>query len=210
MACSLRMASVAATTKVALLPSRTMVPLWLQLYRDRSRSLDIGVARLLADGSYDAAFSGDGIVQVAPGFIGDHVTCVVLQADGKILVGGYSFCVEGNSFAFIRFMSDGILDPDFGVNGMVTTEFTGGYTLEATAIALREDGKILLAGGGASGSPVVRYLADGTVDTAFRIDGPATCAFGGGNDRANGMAMLEDGRILFYGHSANNEVDPVR
>lgn len=174
-----------------------------------SKALDLGIARFLEDGTYDDTFSFDGVAQVAPGSAEDHGTCVAVQPDGRILAGGYCLCSEGNCFALVRFLGDGSLDPDFGVDGIVTTEFTGGYALEAKAIALREDGKILLAGGGVGGFAVVRYLPDGTLDTDFGTDGLATCAFSAGNDRANGIALLEDGRMILSGYASNNEVDSI-
>lgn len=174
-----------------------------------SKSLDFGVARFLEDGTYDDTFSFDGVERVAPGPAEDHATCVVVQPDGKILVGGYSLCSEGNCFTLLRFLEDGTLDPDFGEGGIVITEYAGGYTLEAKVMALQDDGKILLAGGGAGGFAAVRYRANGTVDVEFGTDGLATCAFSAGSDRANGIALLDDGKIILSGYSANNEIDSI-
>ena len=116
-----------------------------------SKALDFGAARYLPDGTPDPEFSFNGVDLTSVVFGDDHATCVVIQPDGKILIGGYGFCTEGNCFAMVRYLSDGTPDPDFGADGIVTTEISGGYVLESKAIALQDDGKILLAGGGNTG-----------------------------------------------------------
>ncbi|MEO8590342.1 MAG: hypothetical protein ABI432_13290 [Flavobacteriales bacterium] len=174
-----------------------------------SKALNFGVARYLTDGTLDTDFNFDGADFTSVVFGDDHATSVVIQDDGKILIGGYGFCTEGNCFAMVRYLGDGTPDPEFGVDGIVTTEFTGGHTLESKAIAVQDDGKILLAGGGVAGFAVVRYLEDGTVDTDFGTDGLATCAFSAGNDRANGIVVLGDGRIILSGYASDLVNDSI-
>ena len=173
------------------------------------KAYDFGVARYLPDGTPDPDFSFNGEVftSVVPG--NDQATTVAIQDDGKIIVGGYGLCSEGNCFAMVRYLADGSLDDAFGNEGIVTTEFSGGYTTEAKAIAVQDDGKILLAGGGIAGFAVVRYLEDGTVDAEFGINGLATCAFSQGNDRANGIHVLADGKILLSGYASGLVGDSV-
>src|SRR5689334_11572988 len=73
------------------------------------------------------------------------------------------------------------LDPSFGTDGVVTTSIFWERD-EAQAVALQPDGKILVAGsaaipGGGMGNEylaVVRYTADGHLDTSFAGDGIAT------------------------------------
>ncbi|MBK8498890.1 MAG: hypothetical protein IPL52_08755 [Flavobacteriales bacterium] len=173
------------------------------------KMLDFGMARNLPDGTPDDSFSanGEAYYSMVPG--NDLATSVAMQADGKILVGGYGQCTEGNCFGLMRLLADGSLDPDFGNGGIVTTEFSFALTTEAKAIAVQDDGKILLPGGGMAGFAVVRYLSDGQVDTDFGTDGLATCAFSQGNDRANAMALLADGRILLSGYSSGTVGDSI-
>lgn len=174
-----------------------------------SKALDFGAARYLPDGTLDNEFSFNGVDFTSVVFGDDHATSVVIQPDGKILIGGYGFCTEGNCFAMVRYVSDGSVDPEFGVDGIVTTEISGGFVYEAKAIALQDDGKILLAGGGVAGFAVVRYLDDGSVDMEFGVDGLATCAFSQGNDRANGIAVLDDGKIILSGYASGLVGDSI-
>ncbi|MBU6957726.1 delta-60 repeat domain-containing protein [Pseudomonas sp. CVAP len=68
-------------------------------------------------------------------------------ADGKIIVSG-RLLGNGKKPAFVvaRFLLDGTLDHDFGHGkGWSSTEFANNYTV-AHAMALQEDGKVLVAG----------------------------------------------------------------
>lgn len=77
------------------------------------------VARFMLDGTLDSDFGTDGIVSFPTeyGLRGRvlnflQINDVLLQPDGKILVGGY-----GNDANIVRLMPDGILDQSFGTNG---------------------------------------------------------------------------------------------
>src|SRR2546427_1158845 len=69
----------------------------------------------------------------------------------------------------------GDLDPSFGIGGKVTTDF--GVVAQATATAVQADGKIVAAGtfvdllSGRDRIGLVRYNADGTLDTGFGTGG---------------------------------------
>ena len=126
---------------------------------------EFGVARYNLDGSLDAGFDGDGRVLTAFTPLTDSATDVVVQPDGKIVVGGvanFSWDPPHHpDFALARYNADGGLDAGFDGDGKVTT--TGGYTED---VALQADGKILLAGG-----QVFRYSRDGSLDSSFGANG---------------------------------------
>jgi len=95
--------------------------------------------------------------------------------------------------------ADGELDPTFGVNGKVISDFTG----EAYAVALQSDGKIVVLG--KSGDPasgraplLVRYQPDGTLDTTFGPSGTGTVLL---DALACSALMIQaDGKILVTGN----------
>lgn len=93
------------------------------------------------------------------------VEVVLMQPDGKILIGGRFGLVNGVSGArYTRLNADGSLDPDFQSG-------TGGYD-DIYTLALQPDGKILLAGEFKSvlGVPRVRIARlhpNGAVDASF-------------------------------------------
>ncbi|MDZ4405029.1 MAG: delta-60 repeat domain-containing protein, partial [Prosthecobacter sp.] len=75
----------------------------------------------------------------------------------------------------------GDLDTLFGTAGKVTTSIGGGDD-RGHAVVMQSDGKLVVAGYYYNGSnndfAVVRYNADGTLDTSFNGTGKATCDFG--------------------------------
>jgi uncharacterized delta-60 repeat protein len=177
-------------------------------YRN-STDFDILLARYNSDGSLDATFDGDGKVTTDfPGTWGDsdeEGDSVVIQADGKILVGGYS--IPG--FALVRYNPDGSLDPTFGNGGVVTTwsaKFGRGWIL---SLALQPDGKIVAAGGGYAmdvlsesnsyNFALARYHSNGSLDTTFGSDGTVSTDLSNSNDTANSIAIQPDGKIIVVG-----------
>lgn len=99
--------------------------------------------------------------------------------------------------------SAGDLDPTFDGDGIVITDFTGaGGT--AMALALQNDGKIVVAGEVNEGNEnfaVARYNADGSLDSSFSGDGKVTTDFAGGNDSARDVAIQSDGKIVLAGRA---------
>ncbi|MBN2146562.1 MAG: hypothetical protein JW726_04200 [Anaerolineales bacterium] len=168
---------------------------------------DFALLRFLDDGSPDSSFGSGGVVitSFTDGF-GDGKS-VVVQADGKIIVAGiYDYL----AFALARYNSDGSPDATFGSAGIVITTFSdfGG----AHAIALQEDGKIVVAGytyeqartPGLGQFALARYNTDGSLDASFGAGGKATTEFPEAtwNDQALSLAIQEDGKIVLAGRSA--------
>lgn len=113
---------------------------------------DFGLVRYLTDGSLDADFGTDGIVITSFSFNDDMARGLVLQADGKILAGGFSgYGLNSAEFALACYLEDGTLDDTFGSDGMVTTDFTV-FDDGAFGLALQQDGKIVLVGASALSS----------------------------------------------------------
>jgi uncharacterized delta-60 repeat protein len=123
-------------------------------------STNIAVARLNSDGTLDSAFGADtsdgtpdGVVGLSLGTGNDVGTAIVVQADGKILVAGYTTPAnDTTNVAVVRLLSDGKLDTAFGQgnadgspDGVATISLGIGNDF-AYAMALAADGKILVAG----------------------------------------------------------------
>jgi uncharacterized delta-60 repeat protein len=101
--------------------------------------------------------------------------------------------------------AEGDLDPSFGTDGIVVTEFEGGPA-SAVAVAVQPDGKIVAAGRADgvlsltdTNFGLVRYNQDGSLDPAFGTGGKVLTDFGTVNDQANGMAIQSDGKIVVAG-----------
>ncbi|MCW5212439.1 hypothetical protein VU04_05980, partial [Desulfobulbus sp. TB] len=163
--------------------------------------LDFMLFRLLADGSLDSEFNIDGMVSTAVGSNDDEVFALALQKDGKILAAGYSSNNGSRDFALARYNSDGSLDRDFGLEGLVVTAISDSDD-EITSVAVQDDGKILLTGTalGDEGRVVVlsRYQQNGSPDTAFADEGFMLSAVGT-DAQAESLLLTDDGHILIAG-----------
>jgi len=163
-------------------------------------NLDFGLALQKSDGTgLETTFANQGLA--VTDFGGDDVaTSMALQADGKILVAGYS-TTTSTSFALARYLAGGTLDASFGTGGLVTTPFSG--EAYAYAVALQPDGKILLAGfvSAASGFDfaLARYEADGSPDAGFGTGGRQVFNFGV-TDALYALALQADGSIVAAGN----------
>jgi uncharacterized delta-60 repeat protein len=171
-------------------------------------SSDISLVRYNADGSLDSSFGTGGIVNANVGGY-DNGNSVAIQADGKILVAGNSSDAGGSNYDFslFRYNTDGSLDTSFSSDGIVTTNL-GGANDYAVSSLIQADGKIILfgqtdAGGGGSNFALVRYNADGSLDTSFAGTGIVNTNIGA-QDAASSATLEADGKILVVGQIWNN------
>lgn len=142
------------------------------------------IARVNPDGSLDTGFiTGTGANNI--------VSSVLLQTDGKILIGGSFTNYNGSAKnRIIRLDSNGALDTSFnigaGANNVVQT------------MALQSDGKILIGGAftsykGILINRIARINADGSFDTNFTVGT-------GANNTLNTIVLQADGKIMIGGN----------
>ncbi len=178
-------------------------------------SLDFALVRYNTDGSLDATFGASGKVVTPVGSGWDQAEAVAVQADGKIVLAGYSYDGNQPEFAVLRYKSNGALDASFGTGGRTTTAI-GSVLNRAYAIALQADGRILLAGqvfvGSTSNYGLVRYnvaLPDtrlGTTpaapigDNRYNLTGTGqtlnTAILHGGGVKTDFIRIQNDGPVL--------------
>ena len=84
----------------------------------------IALARFNSDGTLDTTFGGDGRVTTDVTKGDEYANAVAVQADGKIVAGGFAPQAGSGSFALVRYASDGSPDPTFSGDGIVLTNFT--------------------------------------------------------------------------------------
>ncbi|MBL8311384.1 MAG: hypothetical protein JNL19_13245 [Burkholderiales bacterium] len=167
---------------------------------------DFCVARYQSNGSLDTSFNGTGMVITPIGSSADRATGLALQPDGKIVLAGY--CLNGSNYDFClaRYQTNGSLDSAFGAGGKVMTAI-GPNNDNATALALQPDGRIVVAGycinGGIADFCIARYQSNGSLDTRFNGTGMVITPIGGSTDRAAGLAIQPDGKIVLAGYCAN-------
>ncbi|HEX2698904.1 MAG TPA: Calx-beta domain-containing protein [Acidimicrobiales bacterium] len=182
---------------------------------DDGGNADFAVARLNADGSLDTtfndiasptAYTGDGRQSFTFGagtFGGvERANAVALQADGKIVVAG--FTDVGDNFAVARLNANGTLDTTFDTDGKATVDY--GFDDQATDVLIQPDGKIVLVGfddGGSANFAVARLNADGSLDTSFDTDGKMEVTFGS-VDMPQAGVLQADGKIIAAGFTDAN------
>lgn len=152
----------------------------------------------------DRSFGDQGLITTAVGHVGDQAHALVVQPDGKIVVGGSSSNSADLDFAVIRYNPDGTLDPSFNSDGMVTTAVGRGDD-EISALAVQDDGRILAAGYSVNGTArdfaLVRYNVDGSLDPDFGREGMVVTPVGNGDDEITSMAVDRQGRIIVAGYT---------
>ena len=174
------------------------------------------LARYLPDGSLDLEFDDDGILVIqdlenGPGF------SMTQQPDGKILVAGSHDEGAGRQISVHRFFENGSVDMSFDGDGHTMTDLPGDIN-EAMAIALRADGRIVIAGQyGAEwpfeGMCMIQYNPDGSLDSSFDGDGVWTHTTGFPNEGFLSVVVQSDGKLLAGGIShdgVTNYADLVR
>lgn len=166
---------------------------------------DMCIVRYNPDGTLDISFDSDGIVVLSRNGPNEAATGVVVQPDGKIVVGGYSDTSSGFMyFMLVRFNLNGSIDTSFGTNGIVSTDIGSGNDF-ATALLLQNDDKLIAVGTSRTGTDgdfaAIRYLSDGSLDAAFGNGGKVVTPFGTGNDDATSASLQADGKILVAGNS---------
>ncbi len=129
--------------------------------------------RLLPDGSIDPSFVPE---------VNGPVSCLGVQADGKILIGGGFSKVNGVAVSRIA-----RLNPDGSLDSFAVSTDSG-----VSSLLVQPDGKILIGGrfistvNGTAVQRVARLNADGSLDTSFSPSNPGFDV----------LEVTEDGAIL--------------
>lgn len=150
-----------------------------------------------------AAFSSDGIVTTTIES-GGRPNAAEFQDDNKLVVTGYAEQNGVNKVTLVRYNTDGTLDATFGTlgTGIVLTNFTHGAV--ANEIAIQPDGKIVVCGTATDSSGdlvliLIRYNADGTIDSSFGSNGVVTYATTSESEGFD-LAIQADGKIIVVGY----------
>lgn len=198
-------------------------------------SSNIVIERFNSDGTLDATFGADGnsdgtpdgVVNLDLGTSSDDAKAVAIQADGKIVVAGNSTPTGGSSNVVLaRLDKNGKLDATFGADGntdgtpdgVVQVSFGNGDDA-VDAIAIQQDGKIVVAGdttsntgNGSQNMVVARVNANGSLDASFGAgtadgtpDGVVSLSLGAGNDEAKAVAIQANGKIVIAGNTIGSD-----
>jgi uncharacterized delta-60 repeat protein len=145
-------------------------------------------------GALDPAFGEEGVVTTP---VGDELTSLVRQPDGRIVAAGSS----RDGFVLVRYEVDGSLDPTFGDEGIVRTTFSFGRH-GASAVTIQADGRLVATGRTGTAEcmfALARYEPDGSLDPTFGSGGMVTTDLGPACERASEVRVQPDGRIVAAG-----------
>jgi uncharacterized delta-60 repeat protein len=159
------------------------------------------VMRYLPNGALDTTFGVGGIAKLLNPQFAVRGTSVAIQADGKIIAAGWADTSPFEDFMLARLTASGALDPTFGGDGFVTTDFQGGPDKFFTVL-IQPDGKIVAAGRAWIPNDfdfaTARYNPDGSPDATFGGDGKVFNHFGG-DEACFDIALQADGKLLIAG-----------
>jgi uncharacterized delta-60 repeat protein len=147
------------------------------------------IARLNATGTLDTAFNAS-----PNGF----VASMGVQADGKVIIAG-AFTMVGTTARnkIARLTTTGAIDTTF----TPTTNLDG----DVKFVLVQPNGQILVGGAFTAGDGLVRFNANGSLDTAFNIATPI------GGREVYTLALQEDGKILMggYGYNGHSSLERI-
>lgn len=159
----------------------------------------LAVVRYKPNGVLDQNFGIGGKVLINSADHAAVLNAIALQTNGYVLAAG----AQDNDFLLLRFDENGVPDNFFGNSGIVQTNVYAPYFESCRALAVLGNGKILAAG--YSGDPVfrfslVRYLANGAVDTTFGDKGKALLGIQGQSTTDLALTIQPlDGKIILGG-----------
>jgi len=167
-----------------------------------------GLVRYTASGSLDNSFGVVGKVVANYAGLYTRIRACALQTDGSIVIAGDVDNTIG--FMTARFDRDGNLDPTFGDQGWVITDF--GFAGDANALTIDANGNIVVVGEIADPNyqntvAMMRVLSDGTPDPDFGVAGKVMTSFNQLSDNPTGVVVQGDGKIVVVGGAqAANQV----
>jgi uncharacterized delta-60 repeat protein len=182
--------------------------------------LDFTVIRLKPSGAFDTTFGTGGIVHTSPGPNSDFPESVLVQPDGKILVGGSAAFVGTSSFQFaaalVRYRPGGGLDGTWGSGGIAVTDLSVDDNELVNAIVRLSNGDIVAAGAKSAagvttnGGLLLRYAAGGVLKPSSASGDPgwaAKPAF----TQVQSVLQQRDGKLVAIGSVGNgNQFEVAR
>lgn len=167
------------------------------------------VMRATSDGFLDGDFNGTGTFKLTDP-VATRADAVVLDAKDRLVVAGFIGPPGQRDMLILRLDAAGALDPSFGTGGRVVLG-TAGADERARAIAVRSDGRLVIAGhsnkNGNDDFELRQLLENGQPDESFGQGGVSTPPITAGHDRVAGMALLPNGRIVVVGNSGRLDTD---
>ncbi|HBS86366.1 MAG: hypothetical protein A2W91_19320 [Bacteroidetes bacterium GWF2_38_335] len=163
-----------------------------------------------SDGSINSSFGNEGFSNVNVEN-SSNIYFGGLQSDGKIVLCGYSGDLN-TGISLIRFNNDGSLDTSFGTDGFSINKFSESQDVEAWAGAIDSEDRVITTGMIydapllKNNIAVVRFLADGSLDSGFGTNGLIITSIDETDAFGNAVAIQPDNKIIIAASSQQNAV----
>ncbi|MFO1349102.1 MAG: hypothetical protein U1F12_11050 [Pseudomonadales bacterium] len=170
---------------------------------------NFALTRYNTDGSLDTTFDTDGKLFVDIASDRDYAISVLQQADGQLVLAGYTNVNPGNktNFVVVRLNLDGSFDTSFNSTGKLVLSVDSNNNTAAKVIQ-QADGKLVLAGSTITSSKhmaLVRLNTDGSLDTGFGGGGKVIANIGTVSDEAVSVVQQADGKLTVAGTGNNGK-----
>jgi uncharacterized delta-60 repeat protein len=175
-------------------------------------ALSFHSSSLAAPATLDGSFSGDGKLRLVTGVGSSSGNAAANYPGNKIVVAGQCEVNAGDKdFCVWRINENGSPDNTFSGNGSQVFNVSGNVD-KANAIAVQQDGRIVMAGictlSGTNDFCVARLMPDGSLDNSFDNNGRLATDING-DDVAQAIAIRRDGGLVVAGtcKSGTNDSD---
>lgn len=168
------------------------------------------VYRFNPDGWLDLSFGLSGSFMYSLNNEANIFGCYI-DDEGSILINGSTTDYSVYKILLIKLTPNGFPDENFGTGGVVAQKIgpdMNFYEDHSSSITVQTDGKILLAGRSYNTDfkyvpVVVRFNADGSLDSSFGVDGVAGIPVTEVDNEFSAIKIQSDGKIVASGHISN-------
>ena len=166
-------------------------------------SLALPTIMYCQEGELDLSFNGNGKYILEKNYSQEEALDVKMQADGKLVMVGYTIPSSRSEVEVLRLDAYGNPDQKFGSQGIVETDF-GTYESSGRGLDIQPDGKIIITGiaqngSGDRGMGLVRLQSNGALDNSFGDSGRVYMPINGYSQNFPSVMVLPNGKIVVAG-----------
>jgi uncharacterized delta-60 repeat protein len=176
-----------------------------------SGNTQFALAKFLPNGNPDSSFGTYGQVLTSlTDTTQDYSTCIFMQTNGEILLGGYTVPSDNNEeFGLARYQGNGSIDSSFATNGVLLGTYPD-QSYYYSNIFVQPDGKLVVFGDVYEAYNTFpyflwRFTAKGAIDPSYGQNGRASTIAG-----SSYAVMQSDGKMVIAGNKSINFTDSIQ